>query len=989
MKKYLAILSLFLTTTVYLQAQATGRLTGTVIDADSGDALNLTAVIVRSAGKAMRTDFDGKFNMELPPGQHKVEFKYSGYDPVVRDVTIQAGKTVNVNVTLGAKTLDTVNVQGRGLNKSESALLQLQKKSGTVSDGISEEAIKKSPDSSAGDVLRRVTGITLVGGKFVFVRGLGERYSTTVLNDSVVPSTEPDKRVIPLDLFPASVIKNIRIIKTFAPEDSGEFSGGVVKIETKDYPDKLEASIGFGLGYNSITTGRAFQTFEGGGMANLFGMTGSNQKLPGVVSSLPDILPLSPTSNLSQQAISAMAVSGFSNDWSSKEITAPWDKSFNLSFGNTYKLNQNGDMRLGVLLGSTYSRNFRYRQTQENRYSSANSINPLLTDFTSLNLLKKEDVQTWNEEVNFGNNVNVTFQLKEGQQIYYKLLHTIQSDKIVRSSFGYNNIDTFNYINNSLEWTSRTLFNQTVGGTHAWTPFGDRPHKFEWHGNFARAERDQPDLRNQLWQRSINSTSSNFTRTGNPDGQRYFSNTTDDVASINAKYTVPFKQWDGLQSKLKFGATALDRTKLFRFREFQQNLAAAPGMIDLYPVPGEITYNPITLLNGDRQFRERFGDNNAYNAGQKLHAYFLQLEMPIASKLNFLGGARYEDSSQTVATFALRDSYLYETSLSQIYGSGCSIKNSLVREYAVANGICQADNNGIGNLRTRDLLPSANLTWEFKEDMNLRLGYSETVTRPDLRELSPFYFSPYFAADRIQGNSNLNRTYIHNYDLRYEWYLTATDYIGAAIFKKRMSDPIEQIGIPVAGQPQVRYTFANAKQGDIEGIELDYRKDFWNHFRIEGNLFFIKSKVTVLNDSEYYAARLGFVSIYSELFGLAPTDKTRSLQGQSERVFNLKFTYFPDQEKHHSLGLYYNYFSERIVVVGGNGVPNAIHQPAGVLDFIYGWQKGEHLDLKFAVRNITNTMFKATQVDNVYGVEQTYFKYREGISISISASYKM
>ncbi|MCR1795229.1 TonB-dependent receptor, partial [Leptospira sp. id769339] len=439
MKKYLAILSLFLTTTVYLQAQATGRLTGTVIDADSGDALNLTAVIVRSAGKAMRTDFDGKFNMELPPGQHKVEFKYSGYDPVVRDVTIQAGKTVNVNVTLGAKTLDTVNVQGRGLNKSESALLQLQKKSGTVSDGISEEAIKKSPDSSAGDVLRRVTGITLVGGKFVFVRGLGERYSTTVLNDSVVPSTEPDKRVIPLDLFPASVIKNIRIIKTFAPEDSGEFSGGVVKIETKDYPDKLEASIGFGLGYNSITTGRAFQTFEGGGMANLFGMTGSNQKLPGVVSSLPDILPLSPTSNLSQQAISAMAVSGFSNDWSSKEITAPWDKSFNLSFGNTYKLNQNGDMRLGVLLGSTYSRNFRYRQTQENRYSSANSINPLLTDFTSLNLLKKEDVQTWNEEVNFGNNVNVTFQLKEGQQIYYKLLHTIQSDKIVRSSFGYNN----------------------------------------------------------------------------------------------------------------------------------------------------------------------------------------------------------------------------------------------------------------------------------------------------------------------------------------------------------------------------------------------------------------------------------------------------------------------------------------------------------------------------------------------------------------------
>lgn len=986
--KYIILPILLFSVISPLNAQASGRLIGKVLDSDSGDALNMTAVIIRPIGKGLRTDFDGKFSIELPPGDYKVEFRYSGYDTVVRDVTIGSGKTVNVNVTLGAKTLDTVNVQGRGLNKSEAALLQLQKKSGTVSDGISEEAIKKSPDSSAGDVLRRVTGITLVGGKYVFVRGLGERYSSTVLNDSVLPSTEPDKRVIPLDLFPSSVIKNIRIIKTFAPEDSAEFSGGIVKIETKEYPDKKELGVGFGIGYNNITTAKPFQTFEGGGTANLFGLSGSNQKLPGVVSGLPDFIPFAPSSTLSQQTISLMAVSGFSNEWSSKEISAPYDKSFNFSFGNTYKLNESGSMRIGVLAGSTYSRNFRYRQTQENRYQAQNGVSPLLNEFTSLGLLKKEDIQTWNEEVNFGNNANVTFQFKEGQQIYYKLLHTIQSDKTVRNAVGYNGIDSFNYIGQSLDWTSRVLVNQTIGGTHAWTPFGDRPHKFEWHGNYARAERDQPDLRNQLWQSSAGS-GSNFIRTGNPNGQRFFSNTTDDVASIDAKYTIPFKQWDGLQSKLKFGGMALDRTKIFRFREFQQNLAAAPSIIDNYPVPGEITFNPITLINGDRQFRERFGDNNAYNAGQKLHAYFIQLEIPLASKLSFLGGARYEDSSQNIATFALRDSYQYETVLSKIYGTGCSIENSTVREYLISNNICQADNNGIGNLRTRDLLPSANFTWEFKQDMNLRLGYSETLTRPDLRELSPFFFTPYFAADRLQGNSNLNRTYIHNYDARYEWYVTATDYIGAAIFKKQLSDPIEQVGIPVAGQPQIRYTYINAKYGEIDGVELDYRKDFLDRFRVEGNLFFIKSKVTVLDDAEYYASRLGLVSTSSELFGLSPTDKTRALQGQSERVMNLKFIYFPDKEKNHSLGLYYNYFSERIVVVGGNGVPNAVHQPAGVLDFIYSWKKNEHLDFKLAARNITNTLFKATQSDNVLGLEQTYFKYREGISISVSASYKL
>ncbi|MCU0823509.1 MAG: TonB-dependent receptor, partial [Leptospira sp.] len=282
----LLLITFILPTLLY--SQATGSIRGTIIDSENGEAVFGATIVVRSEKKFAKTDFDGKYVLELPPGSYQVEYQMYGYGPQTRSVTVVAGKPVQINVTFGAQVLQTVEVKDRAINESDASLLQLQKKTASVSDAIGSESIKKSPDSSAGEVVRRVTGITLIGGKYVFVRGLGERYSSTYLNDAYIPSTEPDKRVVPLDLFPASLIKNIRIIKSFVPEESAEFSGGLVKIETKEYPDDFIMTLGLGVGYNSNTTRNRWLTFKGG---DFIGRPTADQELPDLVKAVPNFLP--------------------------------------------------------------------------------------------------------------------------------------------------------------------------------------------------------------------------------------------------------------------------------------------------------------------------------------------------------------------------------------------------------------------------------------------------------------------------------------------------------------------------------------------------------------------------------------------------------------------------------------------------------------------------------------------------------------------------
>jgi outer membrane receptor protein involved in Fe transport len=976
-----------------LFAQANGNLRGTIIDSENGEPVFGATIVVRSLNKFAKTDFDGKYNLALPPGNYDVEYQMYGYGPQNRKVVINSSQMQSINVTFGAQVLQTVEVKDRALNNTESSLLALQKKSGTVSDGISAEAIKKSPDSSAGDVVKRVTGITLIGGKYVFVRGLGERYSSTFLNDAFLPSTEPDKRIVPMDIFPASLLKNIRVIKTFAPEESAEFSGGLVKIETKEYPDEFTMTAGLGVGMNANTTNKKF--LHTPQSTDFFGRITPEQSLPSSVAGIPDVIPFEPGNRfggIPSQVVNLAEVT-FPQNWTPKEGKAPYDKNFNFSVGNTIKTTESGQ-RLGIMFGTTHSKEYRFKRIKDVRYVAANPVNLLVKDLTTISPIQTQDADLYTEETISGNNLNLAYEFTNGQQLYWKNLYTVQSEQNVRDFRGTNKIDNFEFFSIASDVVSKQLMNSTFGGTHALNiPNLSRPHKLEWQYNYAEANRDQPNLQQQVWRRSDPPTTPTqipFRLNNNPDGTRFYSTSEDTVRSGSLKYEIPFDQWNGLKSALKIGGSAQDREKNFRFREFGSKSNVGTGNFDNYLIPGEIVYNQTEFLTANkntgqfnRTFSERQIEPNAYDAFQHLRSTFAQLDMPIVSNLRFIGGARYEDSYQKVRTFVLKDQY---NALRP--GINCDPGNEQVRIGLIKNNICSADNNGVGELKTKDILPSMNFVWEFVKDQNLRLGYTETLTRPDFREMSPFAFTPYFGGDRIRGNSSLNRTYIHNYDLRWEWYATATNYIGAGVFFKDLSNPIELIGQPVAGQISPFFTYANAQKANLKGIELDFRTDLGNWFRIETNFFFIKSLVNVISWEQYIVGKAGLLDVNDRSFSYDPTNLSRPLQGQSPFVANFKFDVYLNKKKNSTLGFYYNYFGDRIFVVGANGSQDAYERGVGLTDVVYTYKHEERTDFKFAARNVFDQRFRIYVKDELLGEEKLFRSYREGVSFSMSATYK-
>ncbi|TGK03306.1 TonB-dependent receptor [Leptospira selangorensis] len=963
-------------------SQAAGKIRGKIVDGDNGEAVFGATIVVRSIKKFAKSDFDGAYDLELPVGTHEVEFQMLGYSPQKRTINVTPGKPQVVNITFGLQTLETVDVKGRALNDAEAALLALQKKSAAVSDGISKEAIKKSPDSSAGEVVRRVTGITLVGGKFVFVRGLGERYSNTELNDTLVPSTEPDKRVVALDIFPSGVLKNVRIMKTFLPELPGEFSGGLVKIETQEYPEEKQLSVSVGAGGNYNTTGHKFLNMNQG---NFFGGVNDNQKMPSALAGIPESIPIEPGSifgGLPPQGVQASA-GLFNQKWTPNSGPASFDRNFSINYGDTFKVGATS--RIGILVGSTYNRNYRFRQESSNRYF-ANPVSTLTTAGTNLTLQQHQDADLYIEERNWGNNANIAYEITKGQQIFMKTLFTQQGESQVRDATGQDKIDNFDFKALTTQYTSSRIFHNTIGGDHALNWFGDRAHKFDWRFNYAEANRDQPDLQQQVWRKASTADPfTDYTRLGNnPDGSRFFSESKDTSRTTKLNYEIPFDQWSGLKSLFKFGSYTLSREKDFRFREFGQKPNTAVPLTNLYPVPGEIYSNPIYFLTNDFTFSERQVESNAYDAFQRLQAYYSQVELPILPKLKVLAGVRYEDSYQKVKTFVLRD-----TNSPFNLSYGCGSMDEFSRIALVRNNICDPNNNGVGELRTKDKLPSINVNWEFADNQILRVSATQTLTRPDLRELSPFGFTPYFGANRVFGNSDLRRSYIHNYDVRYEYYLNSTDYIGVGAFLKQISNPIEMIGQPIAGSIAQRFTYLNAEQGTIRGVEFDFRKDVTKWMRFEANMFLINSRVDVISWNEYIMAKGGLLDPLSKAATYNPTNISRPLQGQSPLVFNIKFDFYLNEKKTQNIGVYYNYFGDRLFAVGANGLPDAYERAVGLTDVVYTTKRGDHLEFKVSAQNIFDTRYRVYQKNELTGEKELFLSYRTGVSYSFQATYKL
>lgn len=300
------LFGMFLCLPILLSAQK-GVITGKVIDAKLAESLiGVTIILDNNAGGAM-TDYDGNYTIaNVPEGIHQISINYTGFSPkTIGEINVRAGETVTVDVALEeavAQALAEVVVVARAGRETQSALTILQKNSTTIGDGISSETIRRTPDRTTGDVIRRVSGASLQDNKFAVIRGLSDRYNIALLNGAMLSSTEPDRKAFSFDLFPSAMLDNLVVVKTASADLPGEFAGGAILLNTKDIPERSFFSATLNGGYNTVTTFKEHLGAQGGS-TDWLGMDDGSRALP---SGFPDTKTLVGATNEEQYAYSGM-----------------------------------------------------------------------------------------------------------------------------------------------------------------------------------------------------------------------------------------------------------------------------------------------------------------------------------------------------------------------------------------------------------------------------------------------------------------------------------------------------------------------------------------------------------------------------------------------------------------------------------------------------------------------------------------------------------
>lgn len=887
---------------VVATAGATGTIRGRVLDSANGEPMIGVTAVIKELGIYGVTDIDGNYAItNVPVGEQTVTYQITGYQPSATKVNVGTGKAAVANVTLNYKVSSEVVVTAKRLDNTSAALLSKRKKAAAAQDAISAEQISKSPDSDAGDAAKRVTGVSIVGNGMVFVRGLSERYSTILVNDAPVPSPLPNKRVIPLDVFPVSLLDNLIVSKTFTPSMPADVAGGLVQINTKEYPEEVEAKASIGFGWNSLTTGQAGRTFAGSKL-DAFGYNDGTYSIPGGVN---------PTS---LQPIADARSLGFNNTLSLDQKTMGADYSVSGNFGKTFKISENSN--LGLLVGAGQ------KQTNQNIEGSFRRLDLGNTD--AVNYVYKQTTTT------ITNNAQLQIALKADKLNKFKLntFYTHSAEKQGRENKGLLSAGGNSGRREILKFTENNLYFSQIIGEHALPSWLDS--KLSWQGSFSRAEMSMPDTRLVRYdaQGGINQTA---------PIQRFYTNYYENNAYGDLNLAIPFNQWSGLKSTLKFGGGANIRWRDNTARRFDYtNWITMPSITERQTIPvGDLISQNGIYAQEITGTGPTFYD--AYKGDQIINFGYGEVDLPILPQVRFVTGARYEAWSQETRSY---DQF---------------------KPQNFSPALIKGDN----------ILPNANLIYNFVPDANLRLGYSRTINRPDFIEASKFrYYDELETGAIIEGNPNLKTAFINNFDTRVEWYPGVGDILAVSGFYKKFENPIESTIFESGGN--FLFSYRNQPSATVIGAEFEVRKnlgfisDYVKDFSVLTNYTFSKSEIELASD-----------------LSNQNTDSKRPLQGQSPWLINAGL-FYDNAPWGTSVTVLYNVFGPRIRQVGIAGLQNIYEEPYGRLDAVIG-QKIWHGQFKLALSNLLNP-----EIQEYYGTgagRELVASYRRGYHVGISYSH--
>lgn len=937
----ISFLLVILSVTVYAQ---TGKIAGKVVDKKSGETLIGLTVGIDGTTKGASTDIEGRFVIgNLTNGKYNVTFRYIGYQTKnITGVEVKDGAVTNLNIVMeesAQQALNEVVVTASYSRATVGSLYAQQKSSVSVSDGISSETIKKSPDRSTGEVLKRVSGTSIQDNKFVIVRGLSDRYNSTLLNNAPLPSSEPDRKAFSFDIIPSNLIDQIVINKTASADLPADFAGGVIQIKTKDFPTQKVLDLNYSIGYNTISTFKDFKSGEKG-KYDFLGFDDGLRKLP---SSFPVDRRAFVNLSLDQKA---SVTRDLNNSWGVNDRgNAIPSQNIQMVYGNSFSLKN--DRKFGLITSFSYRNSMNYNEQRRADYAelTRTSSNDYTFDYN-------DDIYI--NSTNVGALANFAYSYNKSKIGFKNLFNRFFDDKYTsRTGFSFEDPD-FEQKNSQFELIPKSLFNSILEGEHV---FGKKNLKFDWNTSFSNSSKSQPDLRRIYYTRPLGSNNEFDAAvpvgSGSPkNAGRFYSELQDLIYGASTNLTVPIETFK-LKQTLKVGTWTNYKTRNFNTRQF--------GYI--IPRPSNAAQNLLRLpqdkifaaenINPDGFVIDEITENkDSYDASGFLNAGYLMLTSEISKKLKFNYGLRVESYIEKLNSVDLNTPKVDNTYL--------------------------------------DFLPSANLIYSVTEKSNLRFSYSNTIARAEFRELAPFSFFDFETNNVIIGNPDLRRTRIDNYDLRFEFFPASGQIISISTFYKDFKNPIEQIFNTGSTAASKTLSYRNANSSTLYGVEFEVRE----------NLGFIGSAEWLDKFTAYTNFALIKSDVKLDRAQFPNNNDSRALQGQSPYLINGGLQYSSDKW---SVNALYNRIGRRINIVGfGQFVnnefqadyPDIYENPRDVIDFqISRSFPKKNVEFKLNVGDILNqkrVLYQDVNLDKKYtpADDQTISTIRYGTNISFSFTYK-
>lgn len=916
----------------------TGTIRGNAIEAETGETLIGAVILIEALKMGTATDLDGNYELRnVPPGQHTLTAKYLGFDSLKYTVTVQAGGIALQDFQLQPENIEVeaVVIASKTVRNNEAALLTQQRMSSVVLNGISADEISRSGDRDAASAVRRVAGVTIEDGRYLYVRGLGDRYSKVILNGAQIPSLDPERNSVQLDLFPTALLDNMVVIKSLRPDYTAEFSGGLLDVNLRDFPEKLTFTVSSSVGYNTQATFQDIllqQRTAKDAIGFGYGSRARPETLQRLLENGQTIPQLTFAPGQAREDINAITTE-FGNQMQPTTYTAPVNHRHSISFGNQYAI---GKRSLGVVAALTYRRDFQfYDDGETNGYdlASANDVR--------LNPRFELDDTRGQERVQWGGLATLALKLNERNKLRLTGFYAQAGESSGRFQVGPFPEDDpgLIYQNRTQAYTQRSLRVAQLGGEHL---LGAKKARFNWLTSFAQSIQDEPDIRffNNDFEIVNGDTVYDIDVSLYSRPVRMYREMDEINLDNRLDFSIPFNGWAG-KSEFKVGVEELVKRRNFtenRYEYFISDDYDYNGQVEPFFTTDSTWYNPA---NGEWNLymQDQTELDNIYSANQFVTAAYAMVDMPLAAKLRFSGGVRFERTDIVIET--------------------------------------DAPPFPKGELRENDVLPSANFVYGITKDINLRASYGMSVSRPSFRELAPFSSFNFLGDYVLKGNPDLERTLGHNADLRFEWFPSPSEIISVSGFYKYFNDPIQREFNVEAQNPEIQ--FSNIDYARNVGLEFELRKNFgflWAPLRflqLNVNYTYVNS-VTQIPEGELAVIR-----------DLRPdAEDTRPMFGQSDHVLNAKLGYV-NPETGTTAQVSFNVFSERLAVVGDKGTPDVYEQPRPSLDIVLIQRFAKRFNVSFRAQNLLNPEYLLEH--HYKGEDYTFTKYTIGRSFSLGFGY--